>query len=63
MKKSKTLICTLLLFVLLLCVFTGCAKTENSKSCEAPQATSSTMQQTTQVRYLLQSHWNYQYCR
>ncbi len=48
MKKSKTLICTLLTVLLLICAFTGCAKTDDSGSYEAPQTTATT-QTTTQT--------------
>lgn len=49
MKKSKTLICAVLTVLLLICVFTGCAKTNDGGSYEAPQTTSSTTQYTTQT--------------
>ena len=49
MKKSKTLICTLLTIMLLICVFTGCAKSEDEESYEAPQTATSTTQYTTQT--------------
>ena len=47
MKKSKTLICTLLTVLLLIYAFTGCAKSESEKSYEASQTT--VAQQTAQA--------------
>ena len=49
MKKSKTLICAVLTILLLICVFTGCAKSEDEESYEAPQTTTSTTQLITQT--------------
>ena len=49
MKKSKTLICAVLTVLLLICVFTGCAKSESEESYEASQTTTSTTQYTTQT--------------
>lgn len=48
MKKSKTLICAVLTVLLLICVFTGCAKLEDEESYEASQTTATT-QTTTQT--------------
>ena len=48
MKKSKTLICTLLTVLLLICAFTGCAKTENEENNETSStATTASSVQTT----------------
>ncbi len=49
MKKTKSLICTLLTIMLLICVFTGCAKSESEESYEASQTTAATTQTTTQT--------------
>lgn len=48
MKKSKTLTCAVLTVLLLICVFTGCAKSESEESYEASQTTVTT-QTTTQT--------------